>query len=71
MKLKNIIALYEKLEEKYFPFVTTSIKPDYLSEKNEKEIKGRLVQILGMCDLVPNGGTAANELELIPSRKQF
>jgi hypothetical protein len=54
MKLKNIIALYEKLEEKYFPFVTTSIKPDYLSEKNEKEIKARIDQILGKCDLVQN-----------------
>ena len=34
VKLKNIIALYEKLEEKYFPYVTKSIRPDYTSMAN-------------------------------------
>jgi hypothetical protein len=42
IKLKNIISLYEKLEEKYFPFVTMSIKIEYMNENNEKEIKQRI-----------------------------
>ena len=71
IRLKNIITLYEKLEEKYVPFVTTSIRPDYLNDKNEREIRERMTQILGYCELQKDGGKAANEQELIPSRKQF
>jgi xylose isomerase len=71
IKLKNILALYEKIEEKYFPFVTTNIRPEYMNLKNEAEIRESLQKILGQCDLVQNGGTALNEGELIPSRRQF
>jgi hypothetical protein len=52
LKLKNIIALYEKLEEKYFPFVTSSIRPEYQSVKKEKDIKERMRTILKKCELV-------------------
>jgi xylose isomerase len=52
VKLKNIIALYEKIEEKYFPFVTSSIRPEYMCLKNEKDIKDRLSEVLKQCDLV-------------------
>ena len=46
VRLMNILALYEKLEEKYFPYVTNSIRPDYKSMANEKEIRIALKEIL-------------------------
>jgi hypothetical protein len=55
IKLKNIIALYEKMEEKYFPHVTKGIRPDYTSMANEKEIRRTLEGILGYSELAPNG----------------
>jgi hypothetical protein len=42
VRLMNIIALYEKLEEKYFPHVTKSIRPDYKSMEKEIEIRRAL-----------------------------
>ena len=60
VKLKNILALYEKLEEKYFPHVTKSIRPDYTSMANEREIRTTLEGILRHSELAPNG-TAVNE----------
>jgi hypothetical protein len=55
VKLMNILALYEKLEEKYFPHVTKSIRPDYTSTKNEKEIRRTLEGMLKYSELAPNG----------------
>jgi hypothetical protein len=46
VRLMNIIALYEILEEKYFPHVTESIRPDYRSMANEIEIRRALKEIL-------------------------
>ena len=34
VKLKYILALYEKLEEKYFPHATKCIKSEYTSMRN-------------------------------------
>jgi hypothetical protein len=70
VKLKNIIALYEKLEEKYFPYVTKSIRPDYTSMANEKTIRTALEGMLKYSEVAPNGA-AGNEGELIPTRRQI
>jgi hypothetical protein len=70
VKLKNIIALYEKLEEKYFPYVTKSIRPDYTSTANEKTIRVALEVMLKYSEVAPNGA-AGNEGELIPTRRQI
>jgi hypothetical protein len=60
VKLMNILALYEKLEEKYFPHVTKSVRPDYTSMRNEREIRGTLEGILRYSEVAPNGA-AGNE----------
>jgi hypothetical protein len=61
VKLMYIIALYEKFEEKYFPHVTKSIRPDYTSMNNEKEIRRNLEGMLMYTDIAPFGA-AANQL---------
>jgi hypothetical protein len=58
------------LEEKYFPHVTKSIRPDYTSTENEKKIGKALEDILRYSEIAPNGA-AENEGKLIPTRKQI
>jgi predicted MPP superfamily phosphohydrolase len=60
VRLMNIIALYEKLEEKYFPYVTKSIRPEYTSMANEKEIRQAVEGILNYSEVAPKGA-AVNE----------
>lgn len=55
VKLKYILALYEKLEEKYFPHATKCIKSEYTSMRNEIKIHEALKVMLNYSEVTPNG----------------
>jgi hypothetical protein len=55
VKLKYILALYEKLEEKYFPHATKCIKSEYTSMRNEIKIHEALKVMLNFSELSLNG----------------
>lgn len=74
VKLQNIVAYYELLEIKYFPFITDSLRPEFMKEDRQDEIKESFTQIFNDVDkytasLKKEG--AGERVAPMPSRSQI
>ncbi|CAG9322652.1 unnamed protein product [Blepharisma stoltei] len=50
IKLENIIALYEKIEQAYFPYMLKFIRAEYKKEDKSDNFEQRIIEIIQQCD---------------------
>jgi hypothetical protein len=66
VKLKNLVALYEIFEVRYFPHITWHLRPEYFNKSDDRYVRDQLFFLLKYSLLVTQGGLAKTEDELIP-----
>lgn len=71
MKLKNVIALYEIFEVRYFPHITQHLRPEYFNKSDDSYVRSQFENLLKYSLLVKDGGLAKSEDELIPSGEKI
>jgi hypothetical protein len=58
VKLKNIIALYEIFEVRYFPHIEEDLRPEYKVKDDDSLVREHLDTLLKYSLLVTQGGLA-------------
>jgi len=53
VRIRNIVALYEIIEKRYFPHITKNLRTEFFSEVNAEDIRGKMANILVNCRALP------------------